>query len=208
MSSHNMQHRFIKERISCSIQEREKMLSDEQLMQHLEQAASLLLETYRNLQHVFIAGNGGSAADAQHFAAEMVGRFQRERPGLFAVALTVDTSALTAIGNDYGFESIFSRQLEALGREGDLFIGISTSGNSPNILKALAVARTRGIRTIALTGADGGHARQHSDLLLAVPASVTARVQECHILVLHVLCEIVEDILFSPGLVLDTTETP
>ncbi len=141
---------------------------------------------------IWACGNGGSAADAQHFAAELTGRFERERPGYAAVALTTDTSALTSIGNDYGFEAIYSRQLQALARPGDVLLAISTSGNSPNVLRAVDYAREHGIHTLGLLGRDGGALGARVDLALTVPAQRTARIQEMHILLLHVLCEMLE----------------
>lgn len=141
---------------------------------------------------VLIFGNGGSAADAQHLAAELVGRFQRDRAGVAAVALTADTSVVTSVANDYGFERVFARQIEALGRPGDVAIAISTSGASANVLSALAAARTRGLRTVALTGRDGGAAGAASDVHINVPDLSAARVQEVHRTLIHALCEIVE----------------
>jgi D-sedoheptulose 7-phosphate isomerase len=140
---------------------------------------------------VLVFGNGGSAADAQHFAAELLGRFEQERRAWPAIALTTDTSAMTAIGNDYGFDRVFSRQLEALGRKGDVAIGISTSGNSPNVLRALETANERGLITVALTGR-GGEAGTLAAHHIAVPETRTARVQEVHATLLHVICELVE----------------
>lgn len=140
---------------------------------------------------VLVFGNGGSAADAQHFAAELVGRYEHERKAWPAIALTTDTSALTAIGNDYGFDRVFARQLEALGKPGDVAIGISTSGNSPNVLTALETAKARGLITVALTG-KGGRAGSLAAHHIAVPEDRTARVQEVHATVLHVICELVE----------------
>ena len=140
---------------------------------------------------VLVFGNGGSAADAQHFAAELLGRYEQERRAWPAIALTTDTSALTAIGNDYGFDRVFARQLEALGRKGDVAIGISTSGNSPNVLRALETARDRGLITVALTG-KGGQAGSIASHHIAVQEERTARVQEVHATVLHVICELVE----------------
>jgi D-sedoheptulose 7-phosphate isomerase len=141
---------------------------------------------------VLVFGNGGSAADAQHFAAELVGRFVRERRALAAIALTTDTSSLTAIANDYGYERVFARQVEALGRAGDVAIGISTSGRSPNVVAALRAARAGGLVTVALTGCDGGAAGASADIHVNVPAASTARVQEVHATILHVICELVE----------------
>jgi D-sedoheptulose 7-phosphate isomerase len=141
---------------------------------------------------VFWVGNGGSAADCQHLASELVGRFERDRPGMASIALTTDTSALTAIGNDCGFEQIFARQVEALGRPEDLLVAISTSGTSPNILRAVATARAQGMKSIGLTGRDGGTLKDAADICLVVSAGSTARIQEAHILIGHILCDRVE----------------
>jgi len=141
---------------------------------------------------ILICGNGGSAADSQHMAAEFVGRFVKERQSLPALALTVDTSLLTAVGNDYGFDCVFSRQVEGLGQEGDVLIAISTSGNSANVVKAVKTAKEKGIYVIALTGENGGILAKEADLCLAVPSQVTARIQEMHIMIIHMICEIAE----------------
>jgi D-sedoheptulose 7-phosphate isomerase len=141
---------------------------------------------------VYWLGNGGSAADCQHLAAELIGRFERERGGYSSVALTTDSSVLTSVGNDYGFELIFARQIEALCRPRDLVIGISTSGNSLNVLRALEAARLRGVTTIGLSGCGGGRLKEVADLCLIVPADNTARIQEAHILIGHILCDLVE----------------
>ena len=154
-------------------------------------AASAIAAALRNGRAILTFGNGGSAADAQHFAAEMVGRYERERKAWPAIALTTDTSALTAVGNDYGFDRVFARQIEALGREGDVAIGISTSGNSPNVLRGLEAAKARGLTTIALTGR-GGEAGTIAAHHIAVNEARTSRVQEVHATVLHVICELVE----------------
>ncbi|MBL0226580.1 MAG: D-sedoheptulose 7-phosphate isomerase [Geobacteraceae bacterium] len=146
---------------------------------------------------LLVMGNGGSAADSQHFVAEIVGRFKMERTALPAVSLTTDTSILTAIGNDYGFESIFSRQVEALAVAGDVVVGLSTSGNSPNVLKALNTARERGCRTIGLLGRDGGSIKPACDLALVVPSTDTPRIQEGHITIIHIVCDLVEKKLFG-----------
>jgi D-sedoheptulose 7-phosphate isomerase len=146
---------------------------------------------------LLIAGNGGSAADAQHIAAEFVSRFNFDRPGLPALALTTDTSILTAVGNDYGYEQLFRRQIEANGIGGDVFLGISTSGNSPNILQALEAARLKGMTTFGLTGDTGGKMRELCDFCLCVPSSDTPRIQEAHILIGHTLCAMVELALFE-----------
>ncbi|HNX18843.1 MAG TPA: D-sedoheptulose 7-phosphate isomerase [Acidobacteriota bacterium] len=163
----------------------------------LGEAADLLVRAFQSGHRVFFFGNGGSAADAQHLAAEFVGRFQHDRPGLPALALTTDTSALTAIGNDYGYESVFARQIEALGQKEDVAVAISTSGRSPNIREGILAARNRGLTTIGLLGGDGGTAKEMVDLALVVDGRKTARVQEVHILVGHLLCEAVETALFE-----------
>jgi len=144
---------------------------------------------------IFWIGNGGSAAEAQHAAAELMGRFRRNRRPLRSLTLTVDTSALTAIANDYGYEEVFARQLSGLGRRGDLLVALSTSGNSPNVLRAVATARELGLRSAALTGADGGRLASLADLALRVPSTDTARIQEGHLVLLHVVCELVENLL-------------
>ena len=141
---------------------------------------------------ILLAGNGGSAADAQHIAAEFVGRYVKNRPSLPAIALTVDSSALTAISNDYGFENVYARQIEGLGNIGDVFIGLSTSGNSPNIIKAVEIANEKGLKTICFLGYNGGILRGMANAEIIVPSHVTARVQEMHILIGHILCEYIE----------------
>jgi D-sedoheptulose 7-phosphate isomerase len=161
-------------------------------------AAGVLVEAFRNGRKVLVMGNGGSAADAQHLAAELVGRFRMERRGLPAIALTTDTSILTAVGNDYGFDTVFRRQVEALAVEGDVVVGISTSGGSPNVVSALGLARESGCRTIGLLGKSGGEIRGMVDIDLTVPGQDTPRIQECHIFMIHVLCDLVEQGLFGP----------
>jgi D-sedoheptulose 7-phosphate isomerase len=156
-------------------------------------AADTIAQTLRRGGRVFACGNGGSAADAQHFAAELTGRFERERRGLAGIALTTDTSALTAIGNDYGFEAVFARQLEALGQAGDLLLALSTSGHSANVVRAVETARAQDIGTLGLLGCDGGALAGMVDQALIVPAPRTARIQEMHILILHLLCEAIDD---------------
>lgn len=142
---------------------------------------------------ILLMGNGGSAADSQHIAAELVGRFQKERRGLAAMALSTDTSILTSVGNDYGYEHVFARQVEALCRPQDVLIGISTSGNSANVVRAIQVGRAIGAVTVALTGEGGGRLSELCDITLAVPSRVTARIQEAHILIGHILCEMIDD---------------
>ncbi|WP_369581705.1 phosphoheptose isomerase [Kingella oralis] len=168
------------------------------LAQPTAQAAELLFNTLANDGKFLICGNGGSAADAQHFAAEMTGRFEKERMELAAIALTTDTSALTAIGNDYGFDHIFSKQVRALGRTGDVLVGISTSGNSGNVIEAIKAAHQNGMHVIALTGRDGGKIAQmlqEGDVLLNVPYPRTARIQEVHILLIHAMCDCIDTML-------------
>lgn len=161
------------------------------------QVTELLVDTFRRGKKLLVMGNGGSAADAQHLAGEIVGRFRLERRGLPAIALSTDSSILTAVGNDYGFEAIFSRQVEALAQEGDVVIGISTSGSSPNVHSALRLAREMGCRTVGLLGKDGGSIRELVDIDLTVPGQDTPRIQEGHITIIHILCELVEQELFG-----------
>ncbi len=156
------------------------------------QAAEAMSATLSRGGKVLAFGNGGSASDAQHFAAELVGRYLRERRAVPALALTVDTSVLTAVGNDYGFDRVFARQIEALGIEGDVALGISTSGKSPNVLAAFAAARERGVTTVALTGCDGGPIGRAADIHINVADAATPRVQEVHRTLLHIICEIIE----------------
>lgn len=164
------------------------------------EAANLIAETFSRGGRLFIFGNGGSAADAQHLAAEFVNRFMIERPPLPAVALTTDTSVLTSISNDYSYNEVFAKQIKALGRAGDMAWGLSTSGNSPNVNQALSAARGMGIKTIVMTGAGGGEAKPLADVLLDVNSTATPRIQEVHITMGHVICELVDYILFQkPG---------
>jgi len=188
------------------IQEIRKQLQDHRaLIELLErdlapaiaEMGSLISAALTNGNKLLVMGNGGSAADSQHFVAEIVGRFKMERKALPAVALSTDTSILTAIGNDYGFDSIFSRQVEALAAPGDIVVGLSTSGNSPNVLKALNAAHELGCRTIGLLGKDGGSIRSACDLALVVPSTDTPRIQEGHITIIHIVCDLVEKKLFG-----------
>ncbi len=158
----------------------------------LEAIAEAMTAALHNGCKIFWCGNGGSAADSQHLAAELVGRFRRERRGLPSMALTTDTSILTSVGNDYGYEAVFARQVEAMGAAGDVLVGISTSGNSRNVLAALELARTQGMVTVAFTGAGGGKMAGVADHLFAVPSQDTARIQEAHILAGHMLCDWIE----------------
>jgi D-sedoheptulose 7-phosphate isomerase len=166
-------------------------------LQPVLDAAAAIAGSFRGGGKLLLFGNGGSAADAQHVAAELVGRFQRERAALAAIALTADTSVLSSIGNDYAFDRVFARQIEALGRQGDVAFGISTSGRSPNVLAGLTTARERGLRTLALTGGDGGAIGKAADTHLNVASDSTARVQEVHRTLLHAICDLVERGLFA-----------
>jgi len=159
----------------------------------LEKASVMAVEVLKNGNKILLCGNGGSASDAQHIAAELTGRYKTERRGLAGIALNTDTSALTAIGNDYGYDRIFDRQVEALVREGDLLIGISTSGNSLNVLSALLLAKDMGAKTIGLTGKGGGKMNYACDINLVVPSDDTPRIQEMHILLGHTMCQIIDD---------------
>ena len=165
------------------------------LAPQIAQAAEMILDSLRAGGTVAFCGNGGSAADAQHLAGELIGRFRKERPAYAAIALTTDTSILTAIGNDYGFEQVYARQVEGVLREGDVLVAISTSGNAGNCVKAVEKAREQGVRTIGMTGEGGGKLAQLCDLCLMVPHTVTARIQEVHITIGHILCGLVEDAL-------------
>lgn len=166
----------------------------EQCLPAIEEFAAICRNALQNGGTIFFMGNGGSAADCQHIAAEFVGRFVKERCGLPAVALTTDTSILTAVGNDYGFEQVFARQVEALVREGDVVVGISTSGNSANVVLAMDKARLKGAKTVGMTGQKGGKLAECCNLCLQVPSQVTARIQETHILMGHIVCELIDEV--------------
>jgi len=183
---------LIEATIRESLETKQRLLADDQTLAQIEQLAEVIRGCLHAGGKVLLAGNGGSAADAQHIAAEFVGRFEVEREAFAAIALTTDTSALTAIGNDYGFEQVFARQVAGLGRAGDVFIGISTSGNSANVVRAMEVARGRGLHTVALVGAKLGQLHALADTVLAAPSTRTARIQECHILIMHLLCQLVD----------------
>lgn len=159
--------------------------------------AEMVVKSFKAGGKLMLCGNGGSAADSQHIAAEFINRFEIERPPLPALALTTDTSDLTSIGNDYSFDQVFSKQVRALGRKGDVLLGISTSGNSANVIKAVEAARAMGIKTVVLTGKDGGKLAGEADLNINVEASKTARIQEVHITICHILCELVDHMLFQ-----------
>ncbi len=183
---------------NCFAAHREVMESVERdLAPAILEVARTLMAVFRGGGKLLVMGNGGSASDAQHLAAEIVGRFRLERKALPAIALSTDTSILTAVGNDYGFDSVFLRQVEALAAQGDVVMGISTSGSSANVLEALRLAREKGCLTIGLLGRDGGAIGKSADMALVVPARDTARIQEAHITIIHILCQLIEQGLFG-----------
>jgi D-sedoheptulose 7-phosphate isomerase len=188
---------LVLDRIQRSIEVKQALLKDATFRELLTRAALEIVKSLRAGGKVLFFGNGGSAADAQHLAAEFTGRYLKERRALPALALHGNSSAVTAIGNDYGFDLVFARQMEALGKEGDIAVGISTSGNSRNVLRALEVAKSKGIFTVALTGASGGLMKKLADCTLCIPSEETPRIQECHILTGHIICEIAEEMLFA-----------
>lgn len=190
---------FIADQVRKSYEIKQAIYADSELMESIRVVSMETVKTYRNGGKTLIAGNGGSAADAQHIAGEFVSKFYFDRPGLPSIALTTDTSILTAIGNDYGYEKLFSRQVQANGNEGDIFIGISTSGNSKNILDALKTCKEKGIATVGMTGAGGGEMAELCDYCIEVPSNETPRVQEAHILIGHIICSVVEEVIFGRG---------
>ncbi|EAH8065807.1 SIS domain-containing protein [Campylobacter jejuni] len=190
---------YIKEHFQESILVKEQILKDENLITLIKNASLEVIKAYKNGNKTLLAGNGGSAADAQHIAGEFVSRFYFDRPGIASIALTTDTSILTAIGNDYGYENLFARQVQAQGVKGDVFIGNSTSGNSKNILKALELCKQKEIISIGLSGANGGDMNELCDYCIKVPSTCTPRIQEAHILIGHIICAIVEEELFGKG---------
>jgi D-sedoheptulose 7-phosphate isomerase len=179
-----------------SIEVKQALLRDEAANMRIMEAGRKMVAASAAGHRIFFAGNGGSAADAQHLSAELVSRYLFDRPGLPAMALSTDTSALTAIGNDYGYDHLFARQLQAQASPGDIFVGITTSGRSKNILAAFDFCKQRGIFSIALCGA-GGELEQHADIVIRVPSTLTPRIQECHILIGHALCGLIEREIFS-----------
>lgn len=182
----------IMNRIQASIKVKDDILNDSKMITDIQKVCDTITACICNGGTVYLAGNGGSASDAQHIAAELVGRFYKERKGLSAEALSTNTSILTAIGNDYGYDAIFARQIEARGKKGDVFIGFSTSGNSPNIIKAIEECKKTGIIVIGMTGVSGGSMNELCDICLKMPSKDTPRIQESHIMIGHILCEFVE----------------
>ncbi len=187
---------LIRERITSSIQLKQSLLENTALLQTTNKLAEIIVACYNNGGKVLWAGNGGSAADAQHLAAELTGRFYYDRPALSSEALHVNTSYITAVANDYAYDLIYSRLISGIGKKGDVLIGLSTSGNSGNVVNALIKAKEMGITTVGFTGEGGGKMKEHCDLLFAIPSRDTPRIQECHMLLGHTVCEIVETTLF------------
>ncbi len=186
----------IKEQMAEAVKVKQALLSDEALMEKIAQVADVMVNAYKSGHKTLWAGNGGSAADAQHMAGELVNKFSFDRPGLAALSLSTDTSIITAVGNDYGFDRLFARQIEAQGCPGDVFLGISTSGKSPNLVNALAACQEKGITSVAIVGANPCPMDQY-DFVIHVPSRVTPRIQECQTLIGHILCFIVENQLFG-----------
>ncbi len=185
----------IEDHIRASIDTKVQLLGDKNLVSNIEAVTKLCIDAFNRGNKVIFAGNGGSAADAQHLAAEFVSRFEYDRPGLPSLSLSTDTSMITAIGNDYGYENLFKRQLQAQSRPGDVFIGITTSGNSKNVVAAIEACKDLGVTSVALCGAVG-RVHEISDHVLAIPSRHTPRIQECHILIGHIICGLVEQVIF------------
>jgi len=179
---------FIKE----SIETKQKLIGDENVLAGIEKAINLISDSLKNQGKIMVFGNGGSAADSQHFAGEIVGRYKKERKGYPVIALMTNTSIITSVANDYSFDTVFSRQIEALGRKGDVVFAISTSGNSKNIIEGVKMAKELGIKTICLLGKDGGEVKALADVSIIVPSRSTPRIQEAHILIIHIICEEIE----------------
>jgi D-sedoheptulose 7-phosphate isomerase len=190
---------YIKDQVKKSYETKQEIYNNDDLLNKIVEVAQKCVALYKTDKKTILAGNGGSAADAQHIAAELVGRYGFDRPSIPSLALTTDTSNLTAIGNDYGYDQVFSRQLEGMGQAGDIFIGISTSGNSVNIIKAFESAKQKDIYTVALVGRDGGKMAEIADASIIVPSNSTPRIQESHILIGHILCDIIEKEIFGDG---------
>lgn len=187
----------IQELIQSSIKAKEAVLADEALLQKVQEVSDMIVEAFRADKKVLFCGNGGSAADAQHLAAEFSGRFYFDRDPLFSEALHVNTSYVTAVANDYSYDQIYSRLIKAKGRQGDVLIGMSTSGNSKNVIEAFKQGKENGMHIIAMTGETGGNMKDHCDVLLNMPSSDTPRIQECHMLLGHIICQLVEEALFT-----------
>lgn len=187
---------IIKANLQDSLDLKKAILSNQRILDSIEKIANAIVQCYKNKGKVLFCGNGGSAADAQHLAAELSGRYYYDRPPLSSEALHVNTSYLTAVANDYSYDQVYARLLKAIGNDGDIIIGLSTSGNSKNVVEALKVARAQGLMTVCFTGEGGGEMKEFADLHLEIPSKDTPRIQECHMLVGHTLCQIVEESLF------------
>ena len=187
----------IQEIIKASIETKQQLLQSEELLTTIEKVADVIVTAFKNGKRVYLCGNGGSAADAQHLAAEFSGRFYIDRKALPAEALHCNTSYLTSVANDYGFDNVYSRMMEGIGQSGDVLIGLSTSGNSANIIKAFEAAKEKGVITIAFTGSSGGQMKSISDYLINIPSTDTPRIQESHIMIGHIICELVEHNYFK-----------
>jgi D-sedoheptulose 7-phosphate isomerase len=188
---------LVKQQVKSSVTVKQALLEDSDLLVSTVEVAEIVSEALRKGNKVLLFGNGGSASDAAHIAAELVGRFQRERRGLPVLALTGNSCSLTAIGNDYGFDHVFARQVEAFGTAGDVAIGLSTSGDSENIVRAIAAAEEKHLTTVGMTGKTGGRLKANVDFCLSVPSNETPRIQECHMMLGHILCDLVERSLFD-----------
>jgi D-sedoheptulose 7-phosphate isomerase len=186
----------IKEIISRSIEVKQQVLENEELLSLIQQTIDVITAAFKNGNKVVFCGNGGSAADAQHLAAEFSGRFYKDRPALPSEALHCNSSYLTAVANDYSYDVIYSRMIDGIGKEGDVIVGLSTSGNSGNIVKAFESAKSKGMITIGFTGSTGGVMKEQSDILINVPSFDTPRIQESHILIGHIICQLVEENIF------------
>jgi D-sedoheptulose 7-phosphate isomerase len=189
--------KFVTSEIESSVQTKMKLMENPDFLTGLARITDEIIAAYRRGNKTLLAGNGGSAADAQHIAGEFVSRFYFDRPGLPSISLSSDPSIVTAIGNDYGYENLFVRQVEAHGKKGDVFIGLSTSGKSPNVLNAIAVAKKMGLTTVALTSSKGTDMAKACDFALQVPSTITPKIQECHITIGHAICAGVEAALFG-----------
>lgn len=196
MSSETHDTSMIATLLQDSINVKQQLLADGNTLTQIADVAQRCIDALRSGNKIIFAGNGGSASDAQHIAAELVGRFEKDRPGLPAMALTTNASQLTALSNDYGYDAVFSRQLQAMGKEGDVFFGLSTSGSSSNVLAAIEVAREQGLIVVGMTGESGGQMKSLCDVCLCVPSKNTARIQESHITIGHILCAEIEQVLF------------
>ena len=188
-------HALVRDSIEGSLEAKRRMLLDPSFHDRIARVALRIVDSLRSGGKVFFFGNGGSAADAEHLAAELAGRYLKERPALASLALSANPSCVTAIGNDYGFDLVFARQIEALGKQGDVAVGISTSGSSRNVIRALEIAKSKAIYAVALTGASGGLLRDIADSTICIPSEETPRIQECHILTGHIICDIVEQLM-------------